>query len=144
MLMTYAGASPPEQISQCEQANKRFSTTDCCHPGRPPVYCNAGSEPQFEPFGFAASTAATFTEAEVKAQLQERREPFIFRWDYEDDLRHFAIAIGTSYLNGELYLVVLDPHPSPVMVGPFLSYDAFLKGSGYKLGEVIYGLHKKP
>lgn len=145
MLMAYSGTDVP----QCQQANKRFSKNDCCPSSTALSYCVKGGEPLFLPFGVKPQIRPSLTPAEVIQQLEQDKKPFMFRWDYPGDhnppdFSHFIVAIGTTYIKGELYLVVLDPHPGADMISPILSYPNFVQGSGYKLGEVIYALAKYP
>src|SRR5262245_40017709 len=53
MVMDFLGTN----VSQCDEANKRFGRTDCCH-NPVPNACINGGWPEFDKYGFTFNTTS--------------------------------------------------------------------------------------
>jgi hypothetical protein len=81
MVMDFLGTD----VSQCDEANKRFGRNDCCNSDRPSACVNTGW-PEFDKYGFnfdrTSNTPLTWDQ--LKDQIYCRRKPFAFSWHWLD------------------------------------------------------------
>lgn len=125
MIMDYLG----HNVSQCAQANHRFSRTDCCTidlcpvPTEAPQYntfgncinCACPGWPEFDAWGFSfkRTSSQALTWDQVRNQISNEpcclKKPFAFSWGWLGGGGHMMVAKGYISLSGVNYVVIFDP-----------------------------------
>jgi hypothetical protein len=110
MTMNFINSS--SNVTQCDEANKRFGRTDCCN-NPVPSACVQGGWPEYEKYSFTAKTTsdAPLSWDDLKEQIYCARKPFAFSWHWPGGGGHMMVAVGYITLNGTNYVVVNDPLP---------------------------------
>ncbi len=158
MVMEYLGRN----ISQCEQANNRYHRAECCSDtlwkartgfskddGGLITYINCARSgwPEFEKYEFAfkrtSNTALTWNE--LKTQLSggpaSKGRPVAFSWKWKRGGGHMMIAIGFTSIDGQNYVVVLDPWPANKGDEVIIPYSAYVEDPGkYSHWDDFYDL----
>jgi hypothetical protein len=106
MCMDFLGTD----VTQCDQANKRFNRTDCCtNPGN----CVTGGWPEFQKYNFTfqrtSNTALTF--AQLKEQIFCKKKPVAFSWHWPGGGGHMMVVYGYSDAGGQQWVYYRDPWP---------------------------------
>jgi hypothetical protein len=146
MIMEYLGI----KVSQCEQANNRYRHTDCCNSDSSSAagnllrgdYTNFNSDcaqpgwPEFEKYGFTYKrrSKAPLTWKELKIQLSDgpngKGKPFAFSWQWNKGGGHMMIAKGFATIDGENYVIIIDPWPPNLGDEVIITYSAFVDMMG--------------
>ncbi len=141
MVMDYLG----HNVSQCTEANTRFSRTDCCNidlcpsPTEPPQYdaigncinCACPGWPQFDKYGFTfqKTSGAPLTWDQLREQISNesycKKKPFAFSWGWLGGGGHMMVAKGYLSLAGTNYVVILDPWGPCVGDERIITYDFY-------------------
>lgn len=132
MVMDYLG----HNVSQCTQANNRFSRTDCpCSQcGSNPVTnppCVIGGWPEFDKYGFTfnKTSGAPLTWDQLREQISNqsycKKKPFAFSWGWLGGGGHMMVAKGYLTLAGTNYVVILDPWAPCVGDERIITYDFY-------------------
>ncbi len=148
MIMEYMGT----KISQCKQANDRLEQNDCCKKDSAfrtqsrydslenYFKCQQPGWPQFEKYGFTYKRrlSAPLTWKELKLQLSDSPErkgmPFAFSWRWENGGGHMMIVKGFAVMEGEKYVIILDPWPPDKGDEVIITYSAYV----YLLGNYTH------
>lgn len=140
MCMEFLG-SPA--IEQCDEANKRFSRTDCCN-NPTPTACNNGGWPEFAKYGFSASntTNAALSFDEVKNQIYCRKAPFCNTWKWNGGGGHMMVISGYMVIDGVQYVYLRDPLPVGVGSSRWITYNAYVSGANYTHWDDYYNIKK--
>jgi hypothetical protein len=158
MVMEYLGRN----ITQCEQANNRYALTDCCTRGlislRPDLlqddssviaYANCARPgwPEFRKYDFAfkRTSNAALKWNELKAQLSggpnSRGRLVVFSWRWNRGGGHMMIAKGYTSIDGQNYVIVLDPWPANKGDEIIIPYSAYVEDPGnYSHWDDFYDL----
>jgi hypothetical protein len=146
MIMEYMDV----KVSQCEQANDRYRRADCCNydsasfPGKliqsfdANTYsdCVQPGWPEFERYGFTYKRRSNtpLTWKELKAQLSDgpnsKGKPFAFSWQWNRGGGHMMVAKGFATIDGENYVIILDPWPPNMGDEVIITYSAFVEMMG--------------
>lgn len=106
MCMDFLGTD----VSQCDQANKRFNRTDCC---TTPGNCVTGGWPEFDKYGFTfqrtSNTALTW--AQLREQIFCKKKPVAFAWHWPGGGGHMMVAYGYAEVGGQQWVYYRDPWP---------------------------------
>lgn len=153
MTMDFLGAN----VSQCDEANKRFGRTDCCNTNKPAA-CIDGGWPEYEKYGFKAdrTSDAALTWKQVQEQIYCRKKPFAFSWHWPGGGGHMMVVSGYTTVqtrNGRnsRYVYVKDPWP-PVDGNPstpdgddtIMLYSAYVSSPGnYTHWDDFYNITKQ-
>lgn len=158
MLMEYLGRN----ISQCEQANNRYDRTECCAQGliSPKagglkddssllayINCARPGWPEFRKYSFVfkRTSNAALSWNELKAQLSvgpnSRGKPVAFSWRWKRGGGHMMIAKGYTSIDGQNYVIVLDPWPANNGDEVIIPYSAYVEDPGnYSHWDDFYDL----
>jgi hypothetical protein len=142
MCMEYLG-SPA--IEQCDQANKRFSRNDCCNSPTPNA-CNNGGWPEFPKYGYESehTSDAPLSWDEIKNQIACRKVPFCNTWHWSGGGGHMMVISGYALIDGQQMVYLRDPLPVGTGSSRWLTYSAYVSGSGYTHWDDYYNIRKKP
>lgn len=140
MIMDFLGVN----VSQCDEANKRFSRTDCCNSPVPNA-CVNGGWPEFDKYGFSFKTTsdAPLSWDQTKQQIYCEKKPFAFSWHWSGGGGHMMAVIGYVSIDGVNYVTINDPWPPNVGDQRTITYDAYVSGSGYTHWNDYYDIIKK-
>lgn len=144
MIMAYLGATV--DVTQCTQANKRFTRTDCCNNF---ANCVSGGMPEFSKYGFTSTYATTFTFDQLKAEIQMGRPVGFIHRQNSDGFQHYMVVTGYTESGGQK-VCINDPWPSNANktaggVKKILTYAEWVGGTGYTntLNYVDYNIVKQ-
>lgn len=140
MVMNSLGTN----VSQCDEANKRFNRTDCCN-NPVPNACINGGWPEFEKYGFSFKTTsdAPLSWSDIKKQIYCEKKPFTFSWHWNGGGGHMMVLIGYVTIDGVNYVTINDPLPPNIGDQRVITYDAYISGSGYTHWNDYYDVTKK-
>jgi hypothetical protein len=140
MIMDFLGTD----VTQCDQANKRFGRTDCCN-SPVPGGCVQGGWPEFAKydFDFKNTTDAPLTWAQVRDQIYCDKKPFAVTWHWNGGGGHMMVAIGYVTIDGVNYVTINDPWAPNVGDQRTITYDAYVNGAGYTHWDDYYDVTKK-
>lgn len=140
MVMDFLGTN----VSQCDQANKRFGRTDCCN-NPVPGACVNGGWPEFDKYGFSFQTTsdAPLSWDAVKKQIYCKKRPFAFSWHWNGGGGHMMALIGYVTVDDVQYVVINDPWAPNVGDQRIITYDAYVSGSGYTHWDDYYNVTKQ-
>lgn len=141
MAMDFLGTN----VTQCDQANKRFGRNDCCN-STVPTACINGGWPEFDKYNFTFSRTsnAALSWSALKKQIYCLRKPVPYSWHWNSGGGHMMVVTGYAELNGTRYVSVNNPLPVDVGAQYFLTYDAYVSGPGYTHWDDFYNITKKP
>lgn len=139
MTMELLGAS----IDQCDEANKRFSRTDCCNTPTPSA-CNNGGWPEFEKYGFTAdhTTDAPLTFEEIKTQIYCRKAAFCNTWHWNGGGGHMMVISAYMVLDGVEWVYLRDPLPVGIGSSRWIRYTAYVSGANYTHWDDYFNIRK--
>ena len=128
MAMDFLGTN----VTQCDQANKRFSRNDCCNAPVPGA-CVNGGWPEFNKYAFTVehTTDAALSWAQVRSEIFCAKRPFAFAWHWNGGGGHMMIGRGYVTLEGVNYVYINDPWAPNVGDQRIITYDAYVSGAGY-------------
>lgn len=131
-------------VTQCDEANKRFGRSDCCN-NPVPSPCVNGGWPEFGKYGFTFKTTsnAALTWDQVRDQIYCQHKPFAFSWHWSGGGGHMMAAFGYTTIDGANYVAVNDPWPPNSGDQSVKTYDAYVSGSGYTHWNDYYDVTKK-
>lgn len=139
MVMSYLGV----HIAQCEQANRYFARTDCCD-ARRPTDCVAGGIHDFDGYGFSYDTInGALSWTAIKEQIDTRRTPFTFGWQWTGGGGHRLVATGYQVISGQNWVHIYDPSLPNEGTEEDLLYDDFVSGDTYTHGWDYYNIARK-
>ena len=144
MCMDFLGTN----VSQCDEANKRFGRNDCCN-NPVPNACINGGWPEFDKYNFTftrtSNTALTWDQ--VKEQIYCKRKPFAFSWHWivngVPSGGHMMVVRGYVSLNGTNYVYVNDPWAPNVGEQRIQTYDSYVTGTNYTHWDDFYDITKQ-
>ena len=139
MSMDFLGTD----VSQCDQANKRFGRTDCCNSPVPNA-CVNGGWPEFTKYGFTSNITsnAALSFEEIKSQIYCRKSPIAYSWHWNGGGGHMMVINGYAVIDGNQYVSVQDPGPPNVGSARITSYNTYVSGSGYTHWNDYYNIKK--
>lgn len=142
MIMSYMGTN----VNQCIQANNRFSRTDCCTispcPSPPNSHpCVTGGWPEFGKYGFTFNTSGALSWAALKGQI-DAGKPIAFSWGWDGGGGHMMVVNGYKTWGPFSWVHVLDPWAPCNGDSYYITYDAFVDGSGYSHWTDYYNITK--
>lgn len=140
MCMDFLGTN----VSQCDEANKRFGRTDCCNDPVPGA-CVNGGWPEFDKYGFtfARTSNSPLSWNQVKEQIYCRKKPFAFSWHWSGGGGHMMVVRGYVTLEGTNYVYVNDPWAPNVGDLRIQTYASYVSGSGYTHWDDFYDITKQ-
>ena len=140
MCMDFLGTD----VQQCDEANKEFGRSDCCH-SPVPNDCVNGGWPEFDKYGFTFSrtsnTALTFDQ--LKEQIYCRNKPVAFSWHWNNGGGHMMVVRGYVTLEGTNWVYISDPWAPNVGDQRLITYAAYVSGPGYTHWDDFYDITKK-
>lgn len=145
MVMDYLGTN----VTQCDQANKRFGRTDCpCDQcGDDPVAnppCVYGGWPEFDKYGFTfqrtSDTALSWTDLtkELSSNKYCGKTPVAFSWHWDGGGGHMMVAYGFVSVGGTNYVAIHDPWAPCVGDTRIITYTNWVDGAGYYHWDDFY------
>jgi papain like cysteine protease AvrRpt2 len=145
MTMNFLGASPG--VVQCDEANKRFGKTTCCNTPTPGD-CVVGGWPEYDKYGFTASTTADapLTWDQIRDQIYCKHKPVAFSWHWSGGGGHMMVLTGYAAIAGQQYVVINDPLPWAATGGGSQRaslYTEYVSGTGYTHWNDYYDITKK-
>lgn len=140
MIMDFLG----HDVSQCDQANKRFGSSDCCN-NPVPSTCINGGWPEFDKYNFEFKTTfgTPLSWYQVKNQIYCKKKPFAFSWHWSGGGGHMMVVIGYVTIDGTDYVTINDPWPPNVGDQRVITYAAYVSGSGYSHWNDYYDITYK-
>jgi hypothetical protein len=135
MVMKYLGG----MVSQCEQANQRFSRTDCCNSPTPSA-CILPGWPEFAKYGFTFNSGGALSWTDLKGQIDTRRTPFVYSWNWDGGGGHMMVVIGYKVINGQNWVSINDPWSPNTGDQRDILYSDYVDGTGYTHGGDVYNL----
>ncbi len=141
MAMDFLGTN----VSQCDEANKRFGLTNCCNSSVPSA-CVNGGWPEFAKydFTFKRTSDSALSWGSLKKQIYCRRKPVPYSWHWNSGGGHMMVVTGYIEVGGTKYVTVNDPWAPNVGNQYLLTYDAFVSGPSYTHWDDFYDITKKP
>jgi len=149
MVMDYLGTN----VTQCDQANKRFGRTDCpcgqC--GNDPVAnppCVIGGWPEFDKYGFTfkRTSDAALSWDQLTKELSPNKScgktPVAFSWHWDGGGGHMMVAYGYANVAGTNYVAVHDPWAPCQGDTRLITYAAWVDGAGYSHWDDFYQIRK--
>lgn len=139
MVMDFLGTN----VSQCDEANKRFGRTDCCNSPVPGA-CVNGGWPEFGKYGFTFHTTsnAPLSWSDLQKQIHCKKRPFAYSWHWSGGGGHMMIVHGYVRVLGMNFVAINDPWPPNVGDQRILTYAAYVSGSGYTHWDDYYDVTK--
>lgn len=140
MVMDFLGTN----VSQCDEANKRFGRSDCCNSPRPNACVNTGW-PEFGKYNFDFKTTsnAPLSWDQVKSQIWCKRKPVAFSWHWNGGGGHMMVLYGYVTVAGTNYVTIHDPLPVNVGDSRVITYSAYVSGAGYTHWNDYYDITPK-
>jgi len=140
MIMDFLGTD----VSQCDEANKRFGRTDCCN-SPVPAACVNGGWPEFDKYGFGFSTTsnAALTWDQVRDQIYCKRKPWAITWAWTGGGGHMMVGIGYTTIDGTNWVAINDPWAPNVGDQYMRTYDQYVSGPGYTHWDDYFDVTKK-
>ncbi len=142
MCMSFLGATV--DISQCTQANNRFSLANCCNSPTPGP-CVNGGWPEFEKYGFSAAVTsdAPLTWAAIKSQIDCYKKPVAFSWHWTGGGGHMMVITGYAVVNNVEMVFVNNPWSPNVGAQYATTYADYVSGSDHTYWNDYYNITKK-
>ena len=136
MIMHYLGAS---SVSQCDEANRRLDRTDCCN-SPVPAACVMEGWPEFEKYGFSATTSGALSWSSLVNEINNNR-PVVFSWGWTGGGGHLMVARGYTSTRTDNLVDVNDPWGPNVGDQYLLSYSEYVSGSDHVHWTDFYNIH---
>lgn len=130
-------------VTQCDEANKRFGFSNCCNTPTP-GQCVQGGWPEFNKYGFTFKTTsnAPLSWVQVKDQIFCKKKPFAFSWHWNGGGGHMMV-LKSYYLSPNQQMVTInDPWPPNVGDLKVMTYQAYVAGPGYTHWNDYYDVTK--
>jgi hypothetical protein len=139
MCMDFLGTD----VSQCDEANKRFGRTDCCNTPRPAACVDTGW-PEFDKYGFTFNRThdTALTWAQLKEQIYCKRKPFAFSWHWSGGGGHMMVVKGYAEVGGTNWVYYDNPLPVGAGSHEFKTYTDWVSASGYTHWDDFYDITK--
>lgn len=139
MCMDFLGTN----VTQCDEANKRFGRSDCCNSSVPNA-CVNGGWPEFNKYGFSSSVTsnAALSFDEIKNQIYCVKSPIAYSWHWSGGGGHMMVIYGYTVIEGIQYVSVHDPWAPNVGNSRIMRYSAYVSGSGYTHWNDYYNIKK--
>jgi hypothetical protein len=137
MIGAYFGST---SLSQCMEANRRMSRTDCCSM---PSNCNAGNSfsAVADYWGYPHTNDVALSFAAIKAQINAG-QPVVSRWAWTGGGAHFITVDGYWVKsNGTNHVEIVNPEPVNVGDTEWATYDVYLNGGMSDDGSKTWGDH---
>jgi papain like cysteine protease AvrRpt2 len=145
MVMEFLGVN----VTQCDEANKRFGKSNCCN-SPTPNECVQGGWPEFDKYGFtfAKTSDAPLSWASLQEQIYCQRKPFAFAWHWTGGGGHMMVATGYAVIAGTNYVAVNNPWPprtSRTAGGDqyLTTYTDYVSGSDHTHWDDYYNVTKQ-
>ncbi len=140
MCMDFLGTD----VNQCDQANKRFSRTDCCN-SPTPNECIQGGWPDFVYYGFTfvRTTDAPLSWPQIREQIFCKKKPFAFTWHWTKGGGHMMVVRGYKTEGGTNYVYVNNPGPPNVGTVSYKTYSEYVSGTNHTHWDDFYDITKK-
>ena len=140
MCMDFLGTD----VSQCDQANKRFGRTDCCNSPTPGP-CLNGGWPEFAKYNFTFSqtTNTALSWSQLTEQIYCKEKPVAFVWHWDGGGGHIQVARGYATLDSGSYVFVNDPMPTNLGTTRIITYSAYVSGPGYTHWDDFYDITRQ-
>lgn len=144
MTTKFAGVA----VTQCQQANARFTRQDCCTKPTPAA-CIQPGWPDFPAWGFQTDLTAwgtALTWDQIKSQIDSNR-PVAFSWGWTGGGGHLMVARGYCYYGDrdiDKYILINDPLPVGTGNNRYVTYADFVAGADHSHWQDYYNTIKKP
>jgi len=140
MCMEFLGTN----VTQCDEANKRFGRTDCCNSPVPNA-CVNGGWPEFEKYGYTAAITsdAALSWEDLKKQIYCVKKPFAFSWHWTGGGGHMMVVTGYAVINNVNYVSINDPWEPNVGNQRLISYTEYVSGADHTHWNDYYNITKK-
>jgi hypothetical protein len=145
MVMEFLGVN----VTQCDEANKRFGKTVCCN-SPTPAECVNGGWPEFDKYGFTfqKTSDAPLSWGNVQNQIYCSRKPFAFAWHWSGGGGHMMVVTGYAVIGGVNYVAVNNPWPPPSASNSggdqyLTTYDDYVSGSDHTHWDDYYNVTKQ-
>ena len=150
MVMDFLGTN----VTQCDQANRRFGYNECCN-SPVPSKCVMGGWPEFTKYGYqnarTSNTALTWEQivdqidpAPDSSGNKKDPSPIAFSWKWSGGGGHMMVAYGYAVVDGKRYVFIHDPWPPNVGVSKCIPYEEYVSGSNYTHWDDFYDIRKAP
>lgn len=139
MIMDFLGTN----VTQCDQANRRFGFTECCN-ATVPSRCVKGGWPEFSKYGYRSSrtSGTALTWDQIVHQISVRRVPIAFSWKWNGGGGHMMVAYGYAIVDGKRYVLIHDPWPPNVGASKSIPYDEYVAGTNYTHWDDFYDIER--
>jgi papain like cysteine protease AvrRpt2 len=130
---------PRTNVTQCDEANKRFGLSECCN--RPtPVKCVEGGWPEFSKYYFDSDIKkGPLDFSEVQQEIFCNKRPFAFSWHWVGGGGHMMVATGYQIVAGTKYIIKDDPWPpNQGQDSVAITYDFYVQGSDHTHWDDYY------
>lgn len=140
MVMDFLGTN----VTQCDEANKRFGRTDCCNSPRPTACVNTGW-PEFEKYGFTfnRTSNAALSWEQIRQQIFCKKKPIAFSWHWSGGGGHMMVVTGYAEVAGTKWVYYDNPLPVNVGSHEFKTYADWVSGPGYTHWDDFYDITKQ-
>ena len=140
MVMDFLGVN----VSQCDEANKRFGRSDCCN-NPVPGDCINGGWPEFDRYNFTfkRTSDAPLSWVQIREQVFCKQKPFAFSWHWSGGGGHMMVVRGYMTVDGINYVYINDPWAPNVGDQKISPYTAYVSGSGYTHWDDFYDIAKE-
>ena len=131
------------EVSQCDEANKRFGFGDCC--GSPvPGHCVQGGWPEFNKYRFTAKTTtnAALAWETIEREISCHHRPIAFTWYWSGGGGHMMVIFGYEIEDDTRYVWVHNPLP-PFQGDTYrMSYEWYVAGPDHSHWDDYYEITK--
>lgn len=140
MCMDFLGTN----VTQCDEANKRFGRSDCCN-STVPNACVNGGWPEFDKynFTFVRTSDKPLSWAALKKQIYCKHKPVAFSWHWMGGGGHMMVVYGYAQIGDTRYLAIHDPWAPNVGGSRFITYEEYVSGTGHTHWDDFYEIAKK-
>ena len=127
MCMDFLG----NNVSQCTQANNRFSFSNCCNSPTPGA-CVLGGWPEFNKYNFTSKNTvnAPLSWDEIRQEIDCSNRPITYTWHWAGGSGHMVTVVGysTGECNEQRFLHINDPLPVNTGSNYTITYEAYVAG----------------
>jgi hypothetical protein len=127
MCMDFLG----NNVSQCTQANNRFSFSNCCN-SPTPVACVLGGWPEFNKYNFTSKNTvnAPLSWDEIRQEIDCSNRPITYTWHWAGGSGHMVTVVGysTGECNEQRFLHINNPLPVNTGSNYTITYEAYVAG----------------
>lgn len=140
MCMDFLGTN----VSQCDQANKRFGRTDCCN-SPAPNSCLNGGWPEFDKYGFSfkRTNSLALSWEDLKKEIYCNKRPVAFSWGWIGGGGHMMVAYGYAVVGGVKYVSIRDPWSPNVGNTRLITYEEYVSSSNHTHWDDFYEIARK-